>query len=190
MAALKLVNNTGLKSEKNLCFVNTELQLLYSIPDVKDFFASKKYRENYPEKLPICDELSRIFRTEGRFQTTAAELRRLIGKLYRREDICNGVQQDLEEFHTLLLGGIDVELARVGGVQSRFVNKFRGREENKRKFLYTADGCCNQGHMSRTEEENFRVIKIDVPATDRIISLNNIVSNHFAENTTLFFYEV
>ena len=103
MAALKLVNNTGLRSERNLCYVNTELQLLFSIPDVKDFFASKKYRENYPEKLPICDELSRIFKTQGQFQTTAAELRRLVGSLFNREDICDGEQQDLEEFHTLLL---------------------------------------------------------------------------------------
>ena len=68
MAALKLVNNTGFRSEKNLCYVNTELKLLYSIPDVKDFFVSKKYRENYQEKLPICDELSRMFKTQGRFR--------------------------------------------------------------------------------------------------------------------------
>ena len=65
MASMKLVNNTGLESEKNLCFVNTELQLLYSISDVKDFFALKQYRENCTEKLPLCDELSRIFLTAG-----------------------------------------------------------------------------------------------------------------------------
>ena len=117
MSPLKLVNNTGLESEKNLCFVNAELQLLYSIPDVKDFFATKKYRGNCQDQLQLCDELSRIFRTDGQFQTTAAELRRLTGKLYRREDICNGEQQDIEEFHTLLLRGIEQELARVEGVQ-------------------------------------------------------------------------
>ena len=93
---MKLVNNTGLESEKNLCFVKTELQLMYSISDVKDFFALKQYRENCTEKLPLCDELSRIFLTAGRFNTTAAELRRIVGNLYRRDDICNGVQQDLE----------------------------------------------------------------------------------------------
>ena len=68
MAALKLVNNTGLTSERNLCYVNTELQLLYSIPDVYQFFTSKKYKENYTERLPICDEISRIFGTGGRVQ--------------------------------------------------------------------------------------------------------------------------
>ena len=40
--------------------------------------------------------------------------------------------------------------------------------------------------MSRTEEEIYRVIKIDVPSTTRVISLNNIVSNHFSESTTTF----
>ena len=186
MTALKLVNNTGLKSEKNLCYVNAELQILYSIPDVKTFFASKQYRENSQSRLLVCDELSRIFRTEGNFQTSAAVLRRLVGEFYRREDICNGVQQDLEEFHTLLLDVIEEELSRIGDGHSRFVNKFRGREQTRRKFLNTPDGCCNQGHISRTEEENFRVIKIDVPDTNRVISLNNIVSNHFSENTTTF----
>ena len=131
MAPLKLVNNTGFESEKNLCFVNTELQLLYSIPDVKDFFALKKYRENCSEKLPLCDELSRIFCTAGRFNTTAAELRRMVGNLYGRDDICNGVQQDLEEFHTLLLGSIDAELEGLGGVNS-----------------------CKQVHRQRTNKKN------------------------------------
>ena len=186
MAALRLVNNTGLKSEKNLCYVNTELQLLYSTPDVRHFFASKAYRGNFLERLPVCDELSRIFRTEGRFQSSAAELRRLIGHFYNREDICNGEQQDLEEFHTLLLDVIENELESVGCENSRFGNKFRGKEQTRRKFLNSTDGCCNQGHMSRTEEEGFRVIKIDVPETNIVMSLNNIVSNHFSETTATF----
>ena len=187
MAVLKLVNNTGLRSEKNLCYVNTELQLLYSTPDIRHFFVTKTYRGNYREQLLVCDEVSRIFRTEGRFASSSAELRRLVGQFYSREDIVNGVQQDLEEFHTLLLGVIEIELTRIGYGHSTFLNKFKGREQTRRIFSDTPDGCCNWGHMSRTEEENFRVIKIDVPQTDRIISLNNIVANHFSENSTTFF---
>ena len=135
MAALKLVNNTGLKSEKNLCYVNTELQLLYSTPDVRSFFASKTYREYYQGRLLVCDELSRLFRTEGRFQTSTAEIRRLVGQFHRQEDILNDVQQDLEEFHTLLLSMIEVELSRVGGRQSRFADKFKGKEQTRRWLL-------------------------------------------------------
>ena len=127
MAVLKLVNNTGLRSEKNLCYVNTELQLLYSTPDIRHFFVTKTYRGNYREQLLVCDEVSRIFRTEGRFASSSAELRRLVGQFYSREDIVNGVQQDLEEFHTLLLGVIEIELTRIGYGQSTFLNKFKGR---------------------------------------------------------------
>ena len=89
MSALKLVNNTGVEAEKNLCFVNATLQLLHSIPDVKVFFKQKEYRLNYIERLPVCDEISRIFRTEGKFRTSTAELRRLTGQYHRREDISN-----------------------------------------------------------------------------------------------------
>ena len=53
MAGLKLVNNTGLKAEKNLCLVNSTLQLLYSILDVRDFFKNKNYRENHAERFPV-----------------------------------------------------------------------------------------------------------------------------------------
>ena len=36
MAPLKLKNNTGLLEEKNLCYVNSALQILHNIPEVKD----------------------------------------------------------------------------------------------------------------------------------------------------------
>ena len=96
MTVLKLVNNTGLPSERNLCYVNTELQLLYSIYELKNFFSNGIYRENYKGRLPVCDELSRIFCTGGKITTTAAELRRLVGKHFNRNDIMMGEQQDLE----------------------------------------------------------------------------------------------
>ena len=49
----------------------------------------------------MCDELSRIFCTGGSIKTTAAELRKLVGKHFNRNDIMIGVQQDLEEFNGL-----------------------------------------------------------------------------------------
>ena len=160
MTPLKLVNNTGLISEKNLCYINTELQLLYSIPEVTEFFVSKKYRETCTQKLPICDEISRIFGTRGQFPTSAAELRRLVGTLHGRRDICDGAQQDLLEFHTLLLTSIEDELATVGYRALSFLIKFKGKERTKKVFLHTRDGCCTKGHSVRTDEVEFQVIKI------------------------------
>ena len=76
---LKLINNTGCKDEKNLCFVNTSLQLLYSIPEVRHFFKDRIYRTGYKGRLPVSDEIFRIFKAEGQSRTTASELRRLVG---------------------------------------------------------------------------------------------------------------
>ena len=183
MTVLKLVNNTGLKAEKNLCFVNATLQLLYSIPDVRIFFKKKEYRQNHAEGLPVCDEISRIFKSDGKFRTSAAELRRLTGQYYRRVDICDGVQQDMEEFTRMLLDLIEHELSRVGYESSRIMKKYWGKETNRKLFLNTVNGACKQGHEPRTEEEKFRVIRLSVPDTSRELSLNNMIHNHFAENT-------
>ena len=72
MAVLKLINNSGLREENNLCFVNTSLQLLYSIPEIRDFFKNKAYKTDLTARLPLSDEISRIFKTEGRYKTSAA----------------------------------------------------------------------------------------------------------------------
>ena len=136
MTLLKLVNNTGLPSERNLCYVNTELQILYSIHVIKNYFSSGLYRKNYRGRLPVCDELSRIFCTGGNIRTTAAELRKLVGKHFNRNDIMIGVQQDIEEFNGLLLAVLGNELEKVernGGI--RLLDKFVGKEQIRKKFV-------------------------------------------------------
>ena len=90
MTVLKLINNSEFREEKNLCFVNTSLQLLYSIKDVRDFFKDKVYKTDLAERLPVSDEISRIFKTEGKCSTSAAELRRLVGHFHGRLDVCDG----------------------------------------------------------------------------------------------------
>ena len=77
---IKLINNTGLKSEKNLCFVNTALQLLYCIPRVRVLFKSKEYRlpSECGKKMKICDEIARLFNSEINCNLSTAELRHLV----------------------------------------------------------------------------------------------------------------
>ena len=179
MTVLKLINNSEFREEKNLCFVNTSLQLLYSIKDVRDFFKDKVYQTDLAERLPVSDEISRIFKTEGKCRTSAAELRRLIGQYHRREDICNGSQQDMQEFTTLLLDCIEQELKSVNEHKSKFINKFTGTELNRKVFKNTRDGACQKGHKFRSEPEIFRTIKLSVPDTDSELSLNNMIHNHY-----------
>ena len=107
---IKLVNNTGLDSERNLCFVNTAIQLLHSIPSVKQFFKDKEYLPAGEEtKMPICDELSRLLRNEAKTVSTAV-LRYLVGQASRKLYLCDGSQQDTAEFLTILLQQVDEEI--------------------------------------------------------------------------------
>ena len=179
MAVLKLVNNTGNKEEKNLCFVNASIQLLHCIPEVKDFFTQRVYKISSRERLPISDEISRIFRTEGVFRTSAAELRRLVGAHHRRVDICNGNQQDMEEFTRLLLECLEKELENNCEQSSRLMGRFIGQEMNMRLFVNTVDGVCSRGHLPRSDPVIFRTIKLSVPDTNEELSLNNLIHNHY-----------
>ena len=95
MAPLKLVNNTGLRSEANLCYVNSSLQLLNIIPEIRDLFVAKQYKKNFSGRLPISDELSRIFCTDGKFLTSAAQLRFLVDTSSGRNHFCVGSQKDI-----------------------------------------------------------------------------------------------
>ena len=60
MIPLRLVNNTGYESDKNLCFFNTALQLL-NIQEFREFFKNQEYKNNVNGSFPICEELSNIY---------------------------------------------------------------------------------------------------------------------------------
>ena len=98
MAPQKLKNNTGLNEEKNLCFVNSALQLLNSINELKNLFVSKRYRKNLHDTSPISDELSRLFSLEGKVTGSAGALRQMVGQSSGKHYLYSGSQQDVCEF--------------------------------------------------------------------------------------------
>ena len=49
-----------LRKDKNICFVNATVQILYSIKDVRELFQSVD-TSNFPPAWPICKELCRLF---------------------------------------------------------------------------------------------------------------------------------
>ena len=63
------------------------------------------------------------------------------------------------------------------------MNQFCGKEKDEKKFCNTSRGDCKQGHFARSEEETFKVIKLPVPASNTHLSLNNMISNYYSENT-------
>ena len=107
---LKLLNNID-NDTRNLCFVNSAIQLLHNIPEIRNYF---KYLEfNLEHNMPVCMELKRIFKSEGKLVVSGAELRKLIGESSGRLDMSDGSQQDVMEFHDLLLKVIENELVLI-----------------------------------------------------------------------------
>ena len=181
---LKLVNNVGNdKDTWNLCFVNATVQTIYAITELRDYFKSLNYED--PVNLPICKEVTRIFKSEGKSLESTSRLRKLVAERSGLGYMADGTQQDLMQFHDLLLRSLYDELTIKNDHDGlRKIGQFYGVEKNEKKFLHTRDGKCSQGHITRTEEESFQVMKLTVPDTDRDISLNNVVANHYAENAS------
>ena len=183
MFPLRLVNNTGYESEKNLCFVNTALQLLYSIAEFRNIFKNQVFNTNVNISFPICNELSRIFRTEGNFPTSAAELRRLVGLFSGVEEISDGAQKDISHFLRLLLQTLEIELSEQSPDIFAIINKFWGKEKTTRKFLNTADGACGICHnLPRIEEENFCILKLNIMQHVNQIMLTSLIENYYSES--------
>ena len=189
MLVLKLINNSWDESAKNLCFVNTSLQMLYSLPEVRSFFVNQHYKVNQDQSanFKICNEVSRIFKSAGHFSISAATLRLLVGCESQNEEICNGSQQDITLFIRLLLQEIEKELTELDGPNALFINKFWGSEHVIRKFVNTSDGTCSRcGKLPRSENEDFNMLKLESLNTNQSISLSTMIQNSFLEGAEIF----
>ena len=130
---MKLVNNTFLESEKNLCFVNTALQLLHSVPRMDLFFKLKEYKLPYEKdrQMKICEEISRLFRSKENY-TSAAELKRLVATKSGKTYLNDGTQQDTVEFMVTLLQEVQEEISADNLEARVVVEEFWGIEKNEK----------------------------------------------------------
>ena len=138
ITALKLVNNRKFKNEdtRNLCFVNATIQIVHSIPDLRNYFKTVDYVESDPNSLQVSREVSRIFKNEGKSSECGAKLRKLVGQSSGRNDISDGSQQDIMDFHDILLKVLWNELMMKGDVYGlSLINQLYGKEKNE-KNLY------------------------------------------------------
>ena len=126
MERLKLSNNKN-EATKNLCFVNTLLQILHSINEFSHFFSDRKFftLQYSPCQCPVSNELCRIFNVNGNRIDNAAKLRRLVAVGSMQMHLCNGEQQCLAEFRDALFHCLKPEFVRIGcdtGIE--LLNKF------------------------------------------------------------------
>ena len=182
---MKLVNNTGQESERNLCFVNTALQLLHSIPRVRRFFKMREYRLPSEQKrqMKICDEVSRLFNANENFTLSAAELRLLVAMRSGRLYLKDGSQQDTVEFLVTLLTEVEHEISANNWEAKTVVQEFWGVEKNEKKFLTTSGICSKCKSGPRQEVEKSQVLQVDIPETNRVLTLNGILENYFSESS-------
>ena len=102
---LQLVNNTGLKTEQNICFVNITVQLLKCIPSIQAYFKERYYKLEITgsKKTDICDEIANIFISSGKRYCSAAKLRNMVATKSGRLYLSDGSHQDAIEFLLTLL---------------------------------------------------------------------------------------
>ena len=95
---LKLWNNID-RNSRNLCFVNSALQLLHHISEFRTYFQDLDVTDSDLRKMPVCKEICRLFRSAGKSVESSAQLRKLVGRCSGRPDISDGSQQDLSLIH-------------------------------------------------------------------------------------------
>ena len=111
-SALKLWNDID-RNSRNLCFVNAALQLLHNISEFKTYFQSNDGNKFDSKIAPVCTEISRIFQSAGLTVESSSKLRKLVGQKTGRHEISDGSQQDILEFHDLLLKVLQDELEKM-----------------------------------------------------------------------------
>ena len=72
MPSFRLSRNSYFSSEVNICFINSVLQLMHSLPLIRDYFFNQTFMSNVLRSYQLCSEVSRIFGFAGKRQITSA----------------------------------------------------------------------------------------------------------------------
>ena len=179
----RLVNNTGLHSEKNICFVNTALQLFHNIPTIREYFIQKNYQSSVrpSSNMPICNEISNLFNATYLTHTSAAKLRALVSQASKKVYLNNGSHQDAVEFFSIMVESIENELHLEESLNKSIIQKFRGMEKVEKGFENVPNGQCQKCFKKpRDETEEFLVLPLVVNQSANSLSINDLLKKHFS----------
>ena len=180
---LQLVNNTGLKAEQNICFVNITVQLLRSIPSIQAYFKERCYKLEMTgsEKTEICDEISDIFISSGKRYCSAAKLRNLVASKSGRLYLSDGSHQDAIEFLMTLLQLVKSEIS---SPNNSIIDGLFGLETLEKHFDLGLNGKCMKCNKKpRDEVEEFSVFELEVPASNENTFLQQLLDTSLNEFT-------
>ena len=102
--------------------------------------------------MRICEEVTRLFNTAGKFTSSAAELRRLVATKSGRPYLKDGSQQDAIEFLVTLLQEVENEISLHNWEAKAVVQEFWGIEKVEKRFLSNAEGICRKCKLSPRDE--------------------------------------
>ena len=108
MSSFRLTRNSYFSSERNICYINSVLQLLHCLPIIKNYFLNQMFRSNDLSSYQLCSEVLRIFGFAGKRPiASAAALRTLLGSRPGQEEINDQSQQDAVFFMNVFLNNLE-----------------------------------------------------------------------------------
>ena len=171
MSSFRL-NNSGFGNQRNICYVNSVLQLMAAVPIIRDYFVLRSFKQGHNRDYPLCSEIVRIFEMAGsRMITSAGELREKIGAMAGYERFSTvypslGSQECAKDFLSVLVSKLENEVkcrgSRFGHSDNCLVPMFEGREQLLYKFVNSEDGSCpvcRQMPDTKVEPFEFSVAK-------------------------------
>ena len=127
MLSFRLSRNSYFRSETNICFVNSVLQLMHCLPMIRDYFLNQTFRSNVLRYYHLCSEVQRIFGFAGKRQiASAGALRETFSSMPGQGEYNDGSQQDAVDFMNKFLNNLEKEIGcEAAGVRSGFGDAHR-----------------------------------------------------------------
>ena len=181
MPTLPLSNcNYGL--EQNICFVNSTIQLLCSIPMVREYFQYQIYSTDPYRTYNISSEINQLFTRTG--IASSARLRMLIGRKRGLQRFMDGSQQDAVDFLHILINELEKEIGCFSshGQKNHKVNCFvsfiQGIEVFKHRFVKSKNGACSYcGTFPSNSQNSFEVFHLSTSNSKPSSIQNLLVEN-------------
>ena len=161
-----------------MCYINASLNLLNLSAEFSSFFQQYSYLESDDllQSFPVSAELSKIF--SGAVKS-ASVLRSAIAEASEQPRFLTWNQQDITDFHHVLLDVLEEEFKRNNcrtGLE--VLDKFLGREKQSLEFVTECRVCQ---YKPDDKIDNFDILSLDISANETSRKLTDIVQEHFSK---------
>ena len=178
MKYLQLSNRIVNEKCENLCYINASLNLLNLSTEFSSFFQQYSYLESDDllQSFPVSAELSKIF--SGAVKS-ASVLRSAIAEASEQPRFLTWNQQDITDFHHVLLDVLEEEFKRNNcrtGLE--VLDKFLGREKQSLEFVTECRVCQ---YKPDDKIDKFDILSLDISANVTSRKLTDIVQEHYSQ---------